>query len=96
MKGKKYDNEKSRVDLIDPEFILAVGDVLKLGARKYGANNWQSLENGKQRYYAAALRHLLEYQCGKEIDEESGLSPLVHAACNIMFLYYLEARNGDV
>ncbi|MBR6135580.1 MAG: hypothetical protein IKQ22_03750 [Clostridia bacterium] len=88
--GRKDDTGKNRLDLIEPEFIESVGKVLTFGANKYEPNNWQNVEDGKDRYYAAALRHLMAYRKGEEKDPESGLSHLEHVACNIMFLLHFE------
>lgn len=88
--GKKDDEGKIRLELIEPSFIEEVGQVLTFGANKYGANNWQKVENAKDRYYAAALRHLLAWRKGESTDEDSGLSHLDHVATNMMFLRWLE------
>lgn len=88
--GRKYDQEKNRLDLIEPEFIESVGKVLTFGAQKYEPNNWQGVEDAEDRYYAAAMRHLMAYRKGEKIDPESGLSHLEHLACNVMFLLHFE------
>ena len=88
--GRKDDQDKNRLDLIEPEFIEGVGKVLTFGAAKYEPNNWQKVEDAEDRYYAAALRHLLAWRKGETIDEESGLSHLAHAATNMMFLLHFE------
>ena len=88
--GQKDDKEKNRLDLIEPEFIEGVGKVLTFGANKYEPNNWQKVEDAKDRYYAAALRHLIAWRKGEKTDPESGLSHLDHVACNIMFLQHFE------
>lgn len=88
--GRKDDQEKNRLDLIEPEFIEGVGKVLTFGADKYEPNNWQKVEDAEDRYYAAALRHLIAWRKGEKTDPESGLSHLDHAACNIMFLQHFE------
>lgn len=88
--GRKYDQEKNRLDLIEPEFIESVGKVLTFGAQKYEPNNWQGVEDAEDRYYAAAMRHLIAYRKGEKIDPESGLSHLEHLACNVMFLLHFE------
>ena len=88
--GIKNDQEKTRLDLIEPEFIEGVGEVLTFGANKYTANSWQDVEDAENRYYAAALRHLMAYRKGETTDEESGLSHLKHAACNLMLLLHFE------
>ena len=88
--GQKDDKEKNRLDLIEPEFIEGVGKVLTFGANKYEPNNWQKVEDAKDRYYAAALRHLIAWRRGEKTDPESGISHLDHVACNIMFLQHFE------
>lgn len=92
--GKKYDAGKSRVDLVEPAFIFDVANVLSYGAAKYGEQNWQHVENGQDRYYAAALRHLLAHRSGQVLDDESGQTHLAHAATNIMFLSYLLTKES--
>ena len=74
------------------QLVESVGKVLTFGASKYEPNNWQNVEDGEDRYYAAALRHLVAYRKGEEKDPESGLSHLEHAACNIMFLLHFERK----
>jgi len=95
MAGKKFDEGKPRFDLIDPEFEHALAQVLTLGANKYGADNWRDLEDAEHRYVAACKRHLNRRQRGEPLDRESGLSHTVHAACNLMFLYWMENHNED-
>ena len=46
MGAKKYDKEKSRVDLVNPQFILGIADVLAYGAKKYG-DNYNKIDWGK-------------------------------------------------
>lgn len=93
--GVKNDEGKNRLDLIEPEFIEGVGEVLTFGAEKYEPNNWQKVENPEDRYYAAALRHLMAYRKGSKPDPESGLSHLKHAATNIMFLMHFEREDKE-
>lgn len=88
--GHKNDQEKNRLDLIEPEFIEGVGKVLTFGADKYEPNNWQKVDDAENRYYAAAMRHLMAWRKGEKTDPESGISHLFHVACNIMFLQYFE------
>ena len=88
--GHKDDQEKNRLDLIEPEFIEGVGKVLTFGADKYKPNNWQKVDDAENRYYAAAMRHLMAWRKGEKTDPESGISHLDHVACNIMFLQHFE------
>lgn len=93
--GRKDDGEKSRVDLIPPEALFMMGDVLRYGAEKYSANNWKIVCNAEERYYAAALRHLLLHRSGEKFDRESGLPHLAHAATNLIFLLYFFHHEGE-
>ena len=88
--GVKHDQDKIRFDLIPVEAIEALAKVLKMGAEKYGDNNWR--EGIKyHRVYRAAQHHLQEFW-GEypDKDEESGLPHLYHALCNIAFLITYE------
>ena len=93
--GKKNDAGKNRLDLIEPEFIEAVGNVLTFGAEEYGPNNWQKVDGAEDRYYAAAMRHLMAYRKGEKIDPESKLPHLAHVATNMMFLLHFERNEED-
>lgn len=90
MTGKKLDDDKPRIDLVTPEFIEAVAEVMSFGAVKYTAHNWRGGIN-YSRCYAALLRHILAWQRGEDKDPESGLPHLAHAACSIMFLLTFES-----
>lgn len=92
--GKKYDTGKLRWDLLDLGLVEETVKILTFGSTKYGANNWQGVENAEDRYYAAMMRHLTEYRKGNLIDEESGLSHLSHVMCNVLFLIWFE-KNGS-
>lgn len=91
--GMKFDGQKNRLDLIQWPFVADIGLVLTHGAAKYAPNNWQLVENGGDRYFAAAMRHLLAYRGGELIDPESGLSHLSHCATNLMFLDHLSKQD---
>ena len=90
----KFDNNKPRMDLIEPEFLEGIAKVLTLGASKYAPDSWKTqVSDPTNRYYAAALRHLTAWKKGEKTDSESGLSHLYHAACNLMFLGYFDATS---
>lgn len=88
-KGLKYDNNKPRPDLIPPLSLMEISKVMAYGAKKYGENNWRHV-TPKERYIAAAMRHIIEYQIGNKVDSESRLSALAHAATSLMMLLELE------
>jgi len=91
--SKKFDKGKLQFRLITPRSKKALAEVLTFGAEKYGANSWQGVPNGKERYYDALLRHLNAWELGEDIDSESGLHHLAHAMANIMFLYELHTKD---
>lgn len=88
--GQKFDSGKARCDLLPPLAVLDIAKVLTFGALKYAPNNWKKVENAKERYIAAALRHQLAYMSGEIYDQESGLPHLAHASCCLMFILELE------
>jgi hypothetical protein len=88
--GKKFDQDKLPLELIDWAHVTEIAEVLQLGKEKYGPDNWKHLTNGEDRYFAAAMRHLILWRQGETVDPESQLSHLAHAACNLMFLTYFE------
>jgi len=88
--GKKFDGNKPRFSLVPQKALESTIDVLEFGAKKYGAHNWKMVDEAKQRYSDAAMRHLLAYFSGETIDTESGLPHLSHAQCCLMFLNEIE------
>lgn len=93
--GMKYDGGKPRMALLFdgcPHALEAVAQVLTFGAQKYAAHSWQTVPEGEERYKSALLRHLTAVGKGEEIDSESNLHHLAHAACNALFILELELR----
>lgn len=88
--GKKFDNGKVPYELVYWPALEKTTSVLEIGRNKYGADNWKSLANAEDRYFAAAMRHLLAWRQGEAVDPETGISHLAHLACNVMFLQYFE------
>jgi len=78
------------MNLLPPEGLSEVSKVLTFGATKYGAHNWRS---GLQysRLLSASMRHINAFNGGVDIDPESGISHLAHAACNLLMLIEFEA-----
>jgi len=71
--------------------LRLLGQVHSMGADKYGAFNWRENIVSATVYYDAAMRHLMAYYDGENIDPESGLPHLAHimACCSIL----LDAEN---
>ena len=81
----KLDAGKPRTDLLPPDVLMALGNVLSVGAMKYAARRW---EGGMSwgRVYGAASRHLFAFWAGEDLDEETGLPHIDLALCETMFL----------
>lgn len=99
--GFKLDSEKVRLELIPPELIYGVGEILTFGAQKYAERNW---EDGMKwsRVFGALMRHMWSWWGGKsgstknfafgDLDIETEKSHLWHAGCCIAFLIAYEER----
>lgn len=88
--SQKFDSNKTRYSLLYWPFIRGLAKVLEYGAKLYGENSWKGLPDANRRYLDAAIRHLMDSE--KDLDYESGLDHLLHAGCNIMFLYYMRNK----
>lgn len=88
-----FKDHKLRWDLLPLTDLEEVVKLYTFGAEKYGDNNWQNLENGYQRYKAAMLRHLLEYEKGNTVDSESGCSHLAAVIWNAIAMYHISKND---
>jgi len=84
--GLKFDTDKPDYSLTPWAALEEVVKVLTYGAKKYSRDNWQHVTPFKERYLAAALRHIVAYARGETIDPESGLHHLAHAATSLCYL----------
>ena len=87
----KQDGGKPRMDLIAPEMLFGVAEVLRFGAAKYAERNWEAGMSWG-RCFGALMRHLWAWWRGEANDPETGFSHLWHAACCLMFLIAYEER----
>lgn len=97
--GAKLDAGKNRLGLVLGEFAHAlwdVGEVGTFGASKYSPRGWLSVPDAKERYMDALMRHLMHHFSGEDIDPESGLKHLAHAAWNILAVLDLEYRTLEI
>lgn len=87
----KHDSGKLPMELIPTSLLNGLAEVLAFGARKYQRENWRKGMDWS-RLIGAALRHISAWNDGTDIDPESNLSHLKHAACCIAFLIEYEER----
>lgn len=95
-KGLRFNEGKSRHDLI-PSFAQAeYAKILTKGSEKYAPRNW---ENGMKwsKVIASLKRHLHAMESGEDFDPESGCLHSAHVMCNAAFLteYYKIHPEGD-
>lgn len=93
LEGIRHDEGKPRLDLVPPEAIMAMGEVLGWGnaVKGYPERNWEKgMAWGK--CFGATLRHLFKWWAGADIDEESGKPHLYHALTDLAMLVAYEQR----
>ena len=88
--GIKYDSNKPRlaemiIDFKEP--LLQLCKVWEFGANKYEKSNWKLVDNGKDRYTNAMLRHLVQEE-DSLFDDESKLLHAGHIAFNALARLY--------
>lgn len=91
--GRKDDAEKDPWHLLPWLGARAVVRVLAFGARKYSPGGWRKVENARDRYYSAAIRHLVAWYQGERNDPESSESHLAHACACVLFLLEIEVAH---
>lgn len=69
--------------------------VLTMGAEKYSRDNWKHVDNARERYSDAAMRHFVAWATGERVDSESGITHLAHAVCCLLFLMWFDSESSD-
>ncbi len=94
--GARYNVGKPDLSIIPLSTLEGEARVWEYGAKKYSRDNWKK---GMQWSvpFASLMRHLAAWQSGEDLDEETKLSHLAHAMCNLrMLTYYSEQyKEGD-
>ena len=88
MSGTKHDTGKPRFSLLPLKQVATVVAVLEFGAKKYAPDNWQKVDNQRERYFDAAMRHIMSWWQGEKLDTETNLPHLAHAVCCLLFLMW--------
>lgn len=83
--GLRYNEGKTRYDLLEPFAIEQLARVFTKGAEKYADHNW--LKGLKWMGVVSSLkRHLAAFEKGEDYDAESGELHMAHVAWNAMAL----------
>jgi hypothetical protein len=77
--------------LVPKALIEAAGRALQHGAKKYAPNNWRKGMDYSE-VFSALQRHMLAWNEGEDIDPDSGLNHIDHAAACLGFLAEYAAR----
>ena len=94
----KKDSDKPKYSLLSPYGLEELAKVATFGATKYAPHNWRKGFD-YSRLLDASMRHILEYQKGNKMDDESKLPHLAHAMWNLMALLeqdYLKTGTNDL
>lgn len=94
--GAKLDAGKLDLTLPPPALVEAVARVMQHGVEKYARNGWREVPDAGRRYYAALKRHLHAFERGEDVDPDSGLHHLDHAATNIAFLLWFLQQGREI
>lgn len=82
---QKFDGGKPPLSMLPRRPLEQISYVIEYGAKKYCQHGWR-----KGRVFSrdadAALRHIFQWNEGEDLDPESGLPHLAHAACDLLFL----------
>lgn len=84
--GLKFDAKKPLAACLPACALIEIAKVFTFGAKKYGRNNWQYVENLEERYQDALMRHTYEYLDNYKYDKETGLHVLAHMGANVLIL----------
>lgn len=92
----RFNTGKVELSLLPKSFLDETAKVLMFGAQKYDRNNWKK----GMKYtsiYDSLQRHLTSFIDGEDLDPESKLLHLGHAACNLAFLieYHTKGKGTD-
>lgn len=87
--GLRFNNDKTMMELVAPEWTWALADVTTrgsvVGGGQYPMRNW---ERGMKWSICVgcAMRHLWKFLCGERYDPETGCHHLAMAAWNLLAL----------
>lgn len=91
--GARFNERKIQYDLIPPNSLEWLAKVYTYGTIKYSDANWWKGFKWRKDTFGCILRHLYKWLRGEQLDNESGLHHLAHAAWNCFALIEFE-KNG--
>jgi len=91
----QYGEKKLKMSSTPIMPLQEMGKVFELGAKKYGRYNWRLHAVSATVYYDAALRHLMAWFEGEDMDPESAVSHLAHVMACMAILMDAQ-KNGKL
>lgn len=95
----RFNNGKTRYELIPTHLLKNTADVLTFGAEKYSPWNW-ARGFPLSTIIGCMKRHIAAIERGEDIDPESGLPHAGHLGCNLVFFEHvmklIEAGHKDL
>ena len=97
--GKRMNKGKLRMDLLPPEWLVALADVMTQGSKKYDPRNWEEGMSWSS-MIGCTMRHMAKFQAGERYDGDgfdiaagtTGCHHLAMAAWNILALMTYDLR----
>jgi len=77
-----------RFDLLDPDAMFVLTEILSTGEKKYGNDNWRKISTPN--HINKALIHLFAWLGGNRQDDHLG-----HAFCRLMFALAVAIEKGE-
>jgi hypothetical protein len=87
----RYDSGKPRYDLIPGDALDDLAKLYDYGAQKYAERNWEKGMSWS-RCFGSLMRHAWAFWRGEDIDPESGIHHMTHAAWNCIALVSYSKR----
>jgi hypothetical protein len=84
--GIKDVDGKVPMHLLCPAHLVDMARVRAFGSEKYKSPWGWTDGDSYTNFYDAAIRHLLAWVAGEDLDPESGLPHIAHAAVSLMFI----------
>lgn len=80
----KDDKGKPKLAFLPPRALVETAKALEHGAKKYGYEAYLDKPGTLGTWLSAALRHMNRTLQGQDVDEESQVSHIAHAASNLL------------
>lgn len=86
---------KAGLSCVPMNVVVEVGVAMQEGALKYGRHNWRAVGVRSSVYFDAAMRHLISWWEGEDVDPDSGLSHITKAIAGLAVLRDSQIRGME-